>query len=87
MGTISVELLGRVSHRGGGLLHAGEVAAFEPGVAQDLVRRGLARPLEGGLSYPALEDPMDEVKAISAPPADKMVGGHSKGRESTPRKK
>ncbi len=75
---VAVELLRRVTHRGGGLLHRGEVAAFDKDVAQDLVRRGLARPGPG-------DGPLREEKAVEAPPADKMVGG-AKGRETLRRK-
>lgn len=85
---VSLELLTRVNHRGGGLLHAGEVAGFDAATAADLVRRGAARPVEGGLAYPAPEEVgevEEERKSVQAPPADKMVGGR-KDKEQ-PRKK
>lgn len=55
---VSVELTDRLQVRGGGLLLRGEVAAFAPDVAEDLIARGLARAVR---------------KAPEAPPADKMV--------------
>ncbi len=86
---VAVELLARVSHRGGGLLRKGEVAGFAADVALDLVRRGLARPVLGGLCYPALEEDdlmSEEKKSVAAPPADKMVGGQNKSREQLRKK-
>lgn len=72
-----LRLTARVFARSGGLFAAGEIVAFAPDVAADLLARGVG--------VVAL-DPIT-AKAPEAPPADKMIGGQSEKWRATVQKK
>lgn len=57
---VTVVLVSRLTSPDGGMWNPGERAGFPRVVAEDLIRRGIARPAE--------------KKALDAAPQDKMVG-------------
>lgn len=65
---IALELLTAVNDpQGGGFWNAGDTAGFPAAVADDLIKRGAARPV--------ITWPVAAPKSPAGPPADKAIKG------------
>lgn len=72
--TIRLRLLGRCAVRGGALYNQGEIAAFSPETAEELLAAGIAEivapPEKEETDMPARPA---NSKAVHEPPADKQI--------------